>query len=57
MLSRTATEDDVRKMFETFGTIEEVTVLRENGKSKGRFGFKNNYTRKALFCYILSTCC
>jgi CUG-BP- and ETR3-like factor len=35
MLSRTANEEDVRKMFESYGTIEEVTVLRENGKSKG----------------------
>jgi bruno-like protein len=37
MLSRTATEEDIRKMFETYGTIEEVTVLRENGKSKGMY--------------------
>uniref|UniRef100_A0AC34QXX1 RRM domain-containing protein n=1 Tax=Panagrolaimus sp. JU765 TaxID=591449 RepID=A0AC34QXX1_9BILA len=39
MLSRTATEDDVRKLFEQFGTIEEVTVLREQstGKSRGMF--------------------
>uniref|UniRef100_A0AC34FAA1 RRM domain-containing protein n=1 Tax=Panagrolaimus sp. ES5 TaxID=591445 RepID=A0AC34FAA1_9BILA len=42
MLSRTANEEDVRKMFESYGTIEEVTVLRENGKSKGRF-FLNKY--------------
>lgn len=46
MLSRTATEDDVRKLFEQFGTIEEVTVLREQstGKSRGRL--------KVLFFYM-----
>jgi RNA recognition motif-containing protein len=29
------TEDDVRKMFKEFGQIEECTVLREDGKSRG----------------------
>ena len=36
MLSKQQNEDDVRKMFETFGTIEECTVLRDqNGNSRG----------------------
>ena len=36
MLSKAANEDDVRKMFELYGTVEEVTVLRDKeGLSKG----------------------
>ena len=36
MLSKTCTEDDVRGMFEPYGVVEEVTVLRDKeGQSKG----------------------
>ncbi|KAI6183872.1 hypothetical protein M3Y97_00535300 [Aphelenchoides bicaudatus] len=35
MLNKSMTEDDVRKMFKEFGSIEECTVLREEGKSRG----------------------
>ena len=36
MLSKHCTEDDVRSMFEPYGTVEEVTVLRDKeGQSKG----------------------
>lgn len=36
MLSKTSNEDDVRAMFEPYGTVEEVTVLRDKeGMSKG----------------------
>ena len=36
MLSKAANEDMVRTMFEPFGTVEEVTVLRDKeGTSKG----------------------
>ena len=36
MLSKTSNEDDVRSMFEPYGTVEEVTVLRDKeGLSKG----------------------
>ncbi|KAI6194727.1 BMA-ETR-1, isoform f [Aphelenchoides besseyi] len=35
MLNKNMNEDDVRKMFKDFGQIEECTVLREDGKSRG----------------------
>lgn len=36
MLSKLANEEDVRNMFEPYGTVEEVTVLRDKeGQSKG----------------------
>lgn len=36
MLSKHCSEDDVRTMFEPYGTVEEVTVLRDKeGQSKG----------------------
>jgi len=36
MLSKTASEEDVQTMFEPYGTVEEVTVLRDReGLSRG----------------------
>ena len=36
MISKKATEDDLRMMFSPYGTIEELTILRDSdGKSKG----------------------
>lgn len=35
MLSKTMSEDDVRTMFKEFGPIEECTVLRDDGRSRG----------------------
>ena len=36
MLSKTCNEEDVRKMFELYGAVEEVTVLRDkDGTHRG----------------------
>ena len=36
MISKKATEEDLRIMFSPYGTIEELTILRDSdGKSKG----------------------
>jgi len=29
-------EEDVRDLFKEYGHIEELTILKENGKSKGK---------------------
>lgn len=35
MLSKKYTENDVRNMFDVFGEIQECSVLRDNGQSRG----------------------
>lgn len=38
MISKKATEDDLRIMFSPFGAIDELTILRDSdGKSKGLY--------------------
>jgi hypothetical protein len=36
IFSKTMAEDDVRDLFKEFGQIEDCSILRENGKSKGK---------------------
>lgn len=37
MLNKQQTEDDIRHLFTPFGTVEELTILRDqNGNSKGK---------------------
>ena len=44
MISKKATEDDLRMMFSPYGTIEELTILRaSDGKSKGLYSLYSTH--------------
>ena len=54
MISKTTTEDDLRVMFAPFGTIENVTVLRDVDKrSKGGYRVPCDITISVLFVFYL----
>ena len=52
MLSKHTTEEDLKLMFSPFGTIEEVTILKNsNGASKGRFVTLNQSLVSFVYAY------
>ena len=54
MVSKKYGENDVRAMFQHFGTIEECTVLRDNnGISKGdKRGISNNLLQQIILFIV-----
>ena len=56
MVSKKYNESDVRVMFQSFGTIEECTVLRDtNGISKGKNEYKIFSSKTAKWILIVNT--
>lgn len=44
MLNKQQTEDDIRGLFTPFGSVEELTILRDqNGNSKGKPNEKSSF--------------
>ena len=59
MISKKATEDDLRMMFSPYGTIEELTILRDSdGKSKGLYSLysthKQTCNKQVFFVWLSS---
>lgn len=49
MLSKTCNDQDLKEMFQEFGPVEEVTVLRNHdATSKGGSGMQNCSCNKSL---------
>lgn len=41
MVCRNLSEEDVKAMFSTYGSVEDVSILRNaDGKSKGKYNIK-----------------